>query len=421
MLRILHTADWHLGLLFHGYERDWEHAGFLEWLLGVIAERQPDALLLAGDVFDSVNPPASAQRRYYDFLARAHAAQPRMQMVVIAGNHDAASRLEAPQEVLRGLNISVIGTVPRDGAGEIDAAKMVVPLHNAAGAVEAVVAAIPFLRPHDVPVLAEAADAFLEGVVELHRQTIEAARLVAQAHPGAVLLAMGHCHLMDASESPESERRIVLGNAEALRVETFPDEVAYVALGHLHKPQELHGGRIRYSGSPLPFSFTEHEYRHRVLELTAEAGAVAVEELGVPRHVALLRLPKDGAASLPEVLRVLRETEFDATLPPEAWPFLEVRVLDDGPDPTRRRRVEQALEGKPVRLVPLKQERVRSGEAASDVDAPLPGLADLSSLDPVDIMAEAHREKFHTEPSPALLAALREVLAAEPMLGEGAR
>ena len=408
MLRLFHTADWHLGQSFHGFDRDSEHAAFLEWLLETLVARRPDALLVAGDVFDSINPAATAQRRFFDFLARAHAALPELQIVLTAGNHDAAARLEAPASLLESLNISVAGTVARDAAGEVDCTKFLVPLRDATGKMQAVALAVPFLRPSDVPVVTEVADPYLEGIRELYRRTTDAALT---RHPGLPLIALGHCHMQDGAESRDSERRLVIGGAEALRAETFPPELSYVALGHLHRPQELDGGRIRYCGSPIPLSFSEKDYSHRVLEVLLDpSGLTSVTSLPVPKTAALLRLPAGGAALIEDVLQCLSETTFDAALPPNTWPFLEVRVLDSGPDPTRRRRIEAALEGKAVRLASIKLEAPDRPAVGNNAAAPT--LADLSSLDPEEIMIAAHREKYSSGPDAALLAALREILTA---------
>ncbi len=417
MLRLIHTADWHLGQSFHGYDRDHEHARFLEWLLRMLAERRPDALLVAGDIFDTVNPSATAQRRYYDFLALAHAAAPRLQIVIIAGNHDAAARLEAPASLLQSLGITAVGTVARDADGAIALGKFLVPLKDAEGVVRAIALAVPFLRPADAPEVADSSDAYLDGIRELYRRATEAAlELRDREHPGAALIALGHCHMQDAAESRDSERRIVIGGAEALRADTFPAALAYVALGHLHKPQELAGGRIRYCGSPLPLSFSEKDYAHRVLEVVIDdLGHATATPLAVPKSAALQSLPAGAAKPIAEVLQVLAAAEFDATLPPEAHPFLEVRVLDDCPDPTRRRRIEEALAGKPVRLASIKPESpARSEGGVEDPAATLPTLADLSALDPEEIMVAAYRERYRSEPEPAVRAALREILTAEP-------
>ena len=410
MLRILHTADWHLGQSFHDYDRDYEHAQFLDWLLHTLAERRTDVLLIAGDVFDSVNPSATAQRRFYDFLARAHTTLPALQIVATAGNHDAGARLEAPAELLESLRITVVGTVSRDEAGAIQYPRFLVPLKAVNGEVAAIAIAVPFLRPADVPEVPEAADFYLDGIRELYRCATEHAQ---REHPHATLIALGHCHMQDAAESRDSERRIVIGGAEALRTDIFPAHLAYVALGHLHRPQELDGGRIRYCGSPIPLSFSEKDYPHRVVEIVLD-GTVAATSVLVPKTAALQRLPANKAAPIAEVLQLLADAVFDSELPPEAHPFLEVRVLDDGPDPTRRRRIEEALAGKAVRLASIKLEPPPRSETSAQATAEAPALADLSALDPEEIALSAHRERYGTEPEPSVLAALREILAAAP-------
>jgi len=416
MLRVLHTADWHLGQSFHGYDRDYEHSIFLDWLVLMLTERRTDVLLIAGDIFDSVNPSATAQRRFFDFLARAHAASPTLQIIITAGNHDAGARLEAPSGLLESLNITVVGTVSRDPEGAIHYHRFLVPLKDADGNVAALAIAVPFLRPADVPEMPDSSDFYLDGIRELYRGAVEAARARRDCdHQGAVLVALGHCHMLDAVESRDSERRIVIGGAEALRVDTFSAELAYVALGHLHQPQELDGGRIRYCGSPIPLSFSEKDYQHRIVEIVIDdAGNASITSVPVPKTAVLQRLPSDRAAPIAEILQLLGDAVFDTELPPEARPFLEVRVLDDGPDPTRRRRIEQALEGKAVRLASIKLESPQSSEATPKLGAGnAPSLADLGSLDPEEIMLSAHRERYGTEPDTALLAALREILAAE--------
>jgi DNA repair protein SbcD/Mre11 len=413
MLRILHTADWHLGQSFHGYDRDYEHVQFLGWLRQTIVERQTDVLLIAGDVFDSVNPSATSQRRVYEFFARVHADRPALQIVLIAGNHDAAARLEAPAGIFQCLGIHVVGTVGRLSSGDIDFSKFLIPLKDAAGQVQAIALAVPFLRPSDVPEVPGAPDNYLAGIRALYHHAVQEALAFRDREcPQAALLALGHCHMHDAAESRDSERRIVIGTAEALHTETFPGDLAYVALGHLHQPQELDGGRICYSGSPLPLSFSECDYAHRVLELCVEGRAVvSVASLPIPKTVSLLRLPP-AALPIAEVMQMLATTPFDTALSPEAYPFLEVRVLDDGPDPTRRRRIEQTLAGRPVRLARIKPEMLRPS-AADAPDAPSAALDDLGSLDPEQIMIAAHQERYGTVPDAALLGALREILAAE--------
>jgi DNA repair protein SbcD/Mre11 len=411
-LKVFHTADWHLGQTFFGFDRDFEHTRFLDWLIVELEAHQPDAMIIAGDIFDTINPSAVAQRRFYNFLANAHAALPHLKIVITAGNHDAAARLEAPADLLDSLNISVVGTVKRDDDGEIDYSKFLVPLKSRSGCVEAIVVAVPFLRPSDVPMAGDSNDPYLDGIRELYRQaTLLAKTTRSESYPDAALLAIGHCHLNGGDESRDSERRLVIGGAEAVQIDVFEEELAYVALGHLHKAQQFQGGRVRYSGSPIPLSFAEATYRHRLHCLTFDNGKlVSVDDHAIPRVTRLLRVPEGGAAKLDDLLEQLTSLPLDDALPVEQQPFLEVRVLEDGPDPTRRKKIEDALNGRPVRLASIKLETKISDsegcEGGSEVT-----FTDLKSINCEDIFLEHYRSKYKDEPDSDLLAAFREIVS----------
>lgn len=414
MLTIFHTADWHLGQSFCGYDRDYEHCCFLDWLLAQVKSQRPDALVVAGDVFDSINPSAVAQKRFYNFLANACTTSPGLQIVLTAGNHDAGARLEAPAGLLESLNISVVGTVKQDDSGNIDVTRCLVPLKNQDGIVQAIVMAVPFLRPSDVPLVENAADPYLDGVRELYRRTTVAADVFrAQHNPNAALIALGHCHLQGGEESRESERRLVIGGAEAIGPDTFGAQIAYVALGHLHRAQQFDGGRIRYSGSPIPLSFAEASYKHQILKLTFEATQlVSAEEMAIPRTAMLLRIPSSGPAPIDEVLAQIEALNLDQALPLDQYPFVEVRVTEEGPDPLRRRRVEQAMEGKPLRLASIKVESADRETKADVVTAALQNV-DLKTIHPEDIFHDAWREKYGNDPDIRVLEAFREILLQE--------
>jgi len=420
MLRLIHTADWHLGQTFHGYDRDAEHAAFLTWLVACLVERRPHALLLAGDVFDTVNPSAQAQRRFFDFLAELHRKLPKLQVVLTAGNHDAAARLEAPSALFDALNIRVVGTVPRRPDGNPDHARLLVPLHGDTGRVEALALAVPFLRPADVPVVPDAADPYLAGIRALYHELTRAALAQrASDWPDAALVALGHCHLSGGQETNDSERRLVIGGVEALGLDTFPAELAYVALGHLHLPQSLDAGRIRYCGSPIPLSFSEANYPHQILEVTLAAGRATAESIRVPRAVPLCRLPSGRACgALSELLPELDKLAAASAHPPASWPYLEINVLDDGPDPTRRRQIETALENKAARLAAIRLHPpdclTTSDIGASDQAVrPTPcDAAGLQSLDPLTLVSDHHQRRYGRECAPELLTCLREILLA---------
>ena len=170
-LRLIHTADWHLGQTFFGYDREAEHEAFLGFLTNLLVERQTDVLLIAGDVFDVTNPSAGAQRRFYRFLREANRLNPGLQIVIIAGNHDSAIRLEAPNPLLEELNTSIVGIVGRTDSGEIDLASLVIPLRNRAGEREALCLAVPFLRQGDYPAAPEGElDSYVAGIGRMYRR-----------------------------------------------------------------------------------------------------------------------------------------------------------------------------------------------------------------------------------------------------------
>lgn len=407
-LRLLHTSDWHLGQSFHAHERTAEHACFLDWMVETLQARQPDALLIAGDIFDHANPSGAAQRQFYDFLARAHAACPDLDIAVIAGNHDSAGRLEAPARLLAGWGIRVVGQLDPVGGDPADA---LVRLTRADGSTGAWCLAVPYLRPGDLPREAEpgdtpgsAAAAYPAGIAATYRQQLAAA--LARRAPDQALVAMGHLHARGGSVSADSERPLVVGGEEAVDAGVFAPELAYVALGHLHRAQRVEGQeRIRYSGSPLPLSFSETNYPHQVLEVTLEGpDLVTVETLPVPRPTPLLRLPET-PQPLEAVLAQLGQHDF-GNPEPGFEPYLEVRVLLERPEPGLREAIEEVLNGRPVRLVRISP--VTRPSRVSAADDASPGL-ELHLDAPDALFRRRYREQYGDEPSADLCGLFNEI------------
>lgn len=345
-MRLLHTSDWHLGQNFKGYDRHAEHQAFLDWLLKTLDERQIDALLVAGDIFDQANPSASAQTLFYRFLAQARMHCPLLDIVVIAGNHDSAARIDAPHAVLIELGVHVVGHF--NARAELDAAtlqRICVPLKRRDGSVGAWALALPFLRPGD---LANAqGDGYASGVRAAYQHVVDAA--LVRREPDQALVAMGHLHVQGATVSEDSERRLVIGGEEALDANIFPPELAYVALGHLHKPQSVGHERIRYCGSPLPLSFSEIRYPHQVIEIDLDGDTVtSVHTHLIPRPAQILRVP-DKPKPLAEALEDLRALII-SDAPEGLEPLLEVQILESIAPTDLRAQVDDALTGKRVRL-----------------------------------------------------------------------
>lgn len=391
-LHIIHTADWHLGQTFFGYDREEEHEAFLSWLNDTLVRRQADVLLIAGDVFDVANPSAAAQRRFFRFLREANRRNPHLQVVIIAGNHDSATRLEAPVPLLEELHTSIVGIVPRTDLCQIDFDSLLVPLYNKEGKREALCLAVPYLRQGDYPASKEGKDSYVEGVIRMYHQLYDYAD--GQRQPGEALLAMGHLHATGAelSDDDRSERTI-LGGLESMPADAFKEGLAYTALGHIHKVQRV-GGRehVRYAGSPLPMSFSEQHYRHQVVALTLENGCLSeLETVPVPLLADLHRIPEEPASPAEVLLRLADLPLAEENTDRSRWPYLEVQVLLTEPEPGFRHRVEEALADKAVRLTSI----IPSYPKREGEEEPLPlSYTDLQKIDPLDMLRHTFTKRF---------------------------
>ncbi|RKH30210.1 exonuclease subunit SbcD [Corallococcus praedator] len=406
-MRLLHTSDWHLGHTLYDVSREAEHTAFLTWLLATLESEEVDALLVAGDIFDTANPSAEAQAAWYHFIARARRALPKLDVVVVGGNHDSAARLDAPDPLFTALGVRVVGGLPRQ-QGALELERLVVPVHDARGKVGAWVAAVPYLRPSDLPPVADATvDRLVEGVRSVYAEVLDGARR--RRRSGQALVTMGHCYMTGSELSELSERKILGGNQHALPVDLFPEDVAYAALGHLHKAQRV-GGRegVRYSGSPLPLSLSEAHYKHQVLLVDVEDGALnQVRPLPVPRTTDMVRVPARDALVLADVLELLAALPaFEPGMPESMRPYLEVCVSLPRPEPALRHKVEQALEGRAARLVKLTPFYTGTGGALADVR---PGLS-LRERTPEDVFLARYARDFKEPPTPELLESFHALL-----------
>lgn len=412
-MRFLHTSDWHLGQTLHSFERTYEHQCFLDWLLDTIISEQAEGLLISGDIFDNANPSAASQKQLYRFLQQAKARAPYLNIIIIAGNHDSPGRMEAPGPLLEAFDTTVVGHIRRTADGDIDLSQLVVALRNRDGAIAAWCLAIPFLRPGDVPRVETEGDAYMEGIALLYAQALELA--LARRQPGQAILALGHCHMAGSEVSVESERRIVIGGADALSASIFDSAIAYAALGHLHRAQCVgKQDHLRYCGSPLPLSFAEIDYIHQILRVDLDGESVqSITAIPVPRAVELLRIPRQ-PAPVEEVLAALEALELPTLSDVLSHPYLEVRVLLESPEPGLRSRIEAALENKPVRLAKIE---TSVDHKISGVVAPMSlSLDDLNRLQPEDIFLRLYQSKYGSEAPREQVAAFAELLL-EPSEG----
>ena len=283
-MKILHTSDWHIGKTLYGRKRYEEFEAFLSWLAETIQQEQIDALLVAGDVFDTNTPSNRAQELYYRFLCRVAASSCR-HVVVIAGNHDSPTFLNAPKELLRALDVHVIGSATENHENEV------LVLQNHDGSPELIVCAVPYLRDRDIRVaeVGESIDdkerKLIEGIQAHYFEVCELAEQKRKALAVDIpIIAMGHLFTAGGQTiDGDGVRELYVGSLAHVTSGIFPECIDYLALGHLHIPQLVNGSEVmRYSGSPLSMGFGEAKQ---------EKSICLVEFSGTQAQVALLKVP----------------------------------------------------------------------------------------------------------------------------------
>ena len=381
-----------MGQTFYGFDRKREHLHFLTELKKHLREQAVDVLLVAGDVFDTPNPPAEAQEMFYRFLYEASLEHTHLQIIIIAGNHDSAARLEAPDPLLQTLRVTVRGSVRRNSDGEIDCRRLIIPLLRNEKTV-AWCLAVPYLRFGDYP----PAETYATGVAKLFRLLYE--HVPDKRLP---VVAMGHLQATGSEISlNDKSERTVIGGLEGVLPEDLFEGVAYAALGHLHRPQRVSGREnIRYAGAPLPMSFAETGNRQRVT-------LVEIDDLGT--HIKSIDLsPLTGlktvrADSVQDVFRQIDELpdgdKADA-------PYLEVRVRISDPEPSLRYRIECALENKAVRLGPLLCESAARPTGRPTVSS----FEELQNLTPMGMALEVFRRQYDGEMPEEMKTLLQQVI-----------
>ena len=403
MIKLVITSDWHLGNSFHGFDRTEDHRHYFHQLSSLIKSEQPDALLVGGDIFDNGNPSATSQRLYFEFLKDITEQNKGLQVVIIAGNHDSAYRLEAPSPLLELSRITVVGTVGRDNDGEVDWGKMAVPVGSIATPGEQLCClAIPYLRDGDLP----QADTYSQGVrLFVEKVLAEADKKYGTAVPKVML---AHLYANGSEIAEGSSERIVVGGSEQVDFDSVSPEIAYVALGHIHRRQRVAGrDNMRYCGSALPMSFTERGYKHGadILQVQPD-GSCTLSSRDFDLLHPLLSFPEK-ALPWEEVEKKIAE------LPGEDDPqavrcYLQLNVLMQGADPALSDKVEKALEGKKVWLCKI-QAAYPAGEDEAEMDD-LRSIEVLQQLSPGDMIRKIYKARFRQDLPAELQPLVRQVV-----------
>ncbi|MCM4156672.1 exonuclease SbcCD subunit D C-terminal domain-containing protein [Gramella sp. AN32] len=286
-MKILHTADWHIGKKLHKHELSKDFDLFTNWLQKLIISEKIDLLLISGDIFDLANPSSEARKQYYQALLKLQ--QLDCKIIATGGNHDSPSMLDAPKEILKALDMDIIGGLPAN------LEETIIPVKNRKGEIEVVVAAIPFLRDadlrpgHSASTYDDRLQAIREGIKTIFEN---ASKICSEKYPETPVIAMGHLFTAGADTS-ESERDIQIGNQAAFNALQFGEDFSYIALGHIHKPQKVSANiPVYYSGSPLPLSFSERKDEKRVLMINTQ-NSWEPQSIAVPSFRKLIRISGD--------------------------------------------------------------------------------------------------------------------------------
>src|SRR3989339_83786 len=407
-MKVLHTSDWHIGRTLHGRKRYEESEAFLNWLAGLIEDKHIDVLLVAGDVFDNSTPSNYAQEIYYRFLYRV-AASANRHVVVTAGNHDSPSFLNAPRELLKYLNVHVVGCASDPPADEA------IVLTGSNREPGLIVCAIPYLRDRDIRV-AEAGESIedkerklVEGIRRHYRAVCEAARqkrdLLNKPVP---IVAMGHLFAAGGrTVDGDGVRELYIGSLAQVGADLFPEGIDYLALGHLHIPQKVGGSDfIRYSGSPLPIGFGEADQQKCVVLVEFSGNAPHVTEIPVPRFRVLKTLRGDWQT-------IAGGIDAMTSKGGNAW----LEIIYDGEEiiGNLRERLDEANKGTGMEIL-----RIRNNQVLQNT---LGRMGKEESLDDLDVTEVFKRcldtHEVPEEQRPELMSAYKEVITslneADPM------
>ncbi|AGB81295.1 Exodeoxyribonuclease I subunit D [Serratia sp. FGI94] len=359
-MRLIHTSDWHLGQYFFTKSRAAEHQAFLRWLIAQIEQHQVDALIVAGDLFDTGSPPSYARELYNRFVVELQ--QTGCQLVVLGGNHDSVATLNESRELLSCLNTTVIANA------QPDAGQQIVTLNRRDGQPGALLCAIPFLRPRDL-LTSRAGESgtqkqqALQEAIAGHYQALYQAACAQREALGLTLpiVATGHLTTVGVTTS-DSVRDIYIGTLDAFPAQAFPP-ADYIALGHIHRAQQVaKSEHIRYSGSPIPLSFDELGNAKSVFMVDfADGGLQQVTPLSVPLFQPMQLIKGD----LAQIERQLQQfADYQGELP--VWLDIEVATQDYLSD--IQRRIQALADNLPVEVVLLRRSKEQRRQAIEQQD-----------------------------------------------------
>ncbi|WP_432470547.1 exonuclease subunit SbcD [Amphritea sp. HPY] len=407
-MKILHTSDWHLGQSFFTKSRKAEHQAFLDWLLEQIAANGIDAVIVAGDIFDTGTPPSYAREMYNQFIVAI--SQLGCTLVVLGGNHDSVSTLNESKELVACLNTHVVASVVTNEVSNFvaenseQAGNQIIELSNSRGETGAILCAIPFIRPRDV-IQSSAGESGTEkrqalgsAIKQHYHQLYQAALNIRDEKQLSVpIIATGHLTALGVSQS-DSVRDIYIGTLEGFAADGFPP-ADYIALGHIHRPQIVaKSDHIRYSGSPIPLSFDELKTVKQVMKVEFDGSdRTGITPIEIPRFQPMAVLKGDLGAIETQL------KQYENSLPEmPVWLCIEVEIQDYLSD--LQQRIQTMTEHLNVEVLQLRRSRNKAQQALTQVERET-----LAELTPHDVFAKRlELETFDGEKEQARLGRIKQ-------------
>lgn len=376
-MKILHTSDWHLGHTLYNYDRSAEQQAFLRQLARITAEEQPDALVVSGDIYHYSSPAAATQKMYTDAMLEIHRACPTMAIAVTAGNHDSSSKLEIDSNLWQHFGLNVVGNIERT-AEEVNLNKHIIEVKGEGG-IKGYIVAVPHVYPQNFPILdsetprEQRQTRFFQALLdEVKKKNTERLPVVLMAH-------------LSIEGSDRSGHDESAGGIEYVPLSTMGEGYDYLALGHIHCPQDIKGSnhRARYCGTPLPVSFDE-TYPHSVSIVSLEPGEEPqIRAAAIENPIPLVTLPPT-PVPFDEALKLLE------AYPEEQTAYIRLNVLTQGYlPPDCHEKASNAAKGKACRYCYIKTTRER--QAGTGEERHL-SIQEMQEMSPLEIAKLYYRE-----------------------------
>lgn len=331
-MKVLHTSDWHIGRKLYNKDIKEDFSFFFSWLIELINREKIDVLVIAGDIFDLAYPSNESLNQYFDYLKQLHDSYCK-KIIITSGNHDSVSTLNAPKNILRHFDIIVVGKSSENIEEQI------IEIKNEENKTKLVICAIPYLRDTDIrkSIAGESYEdkalAIKEGIINYYKKFADKVKHYKEKL--IPVIATGHFFLTD-SKMDDAERELYIGSLQQISSRKFPEIFDYFALGHIHRPQIVGNKKnVRYSGSPLPMSFSERNQQKSVV-LIDFSKEIKIRTVNIPkcRDIILFK------GNFEKVKQKISEYK----IPDENKTWAEIEIIEELYNPELKTQAEEFIE-----------------------------------------------------------------------------